>query len=161
MLVKDIMTKECDLTFLVPDMTIQEAAQKMKDAKRPHGGSAKGMLVKKEGGQLGMLSVKDLLEAVRLDCGDTDLSKQSWEGQLLERAQKPEVRSRTVRECMTNDVICVFPETTLARCERLMNEHGLQRMPVINEEGEIQGMVYIRDLSEVVINALINGDGGE
>jgi CBS domain containing-hemolysin-like protein len=42
-------------------------------------------------------------------------------------------------------------------CTDLMIKKGLQRLPVTDENGDIVGMVYIRDIFDMVAEYLIKG----
>ncbi|RME09727.1 MAG: CBS domain-containing protein [Ardenticatenia bacterium] len=53
---------------------------------------------------------------------------------------------QTVREIMTPDPITVTPDATLAAALQLMIEHGIRRLPVVTERGELVGIISDRDL---------------
>lgn len=52
----------------------------------------------------------------------------------------------TVGEVMVREVIAVHPDTSLQTAAELMLEHGISGMPVVDEEGRLQGMVSKTDL---------------
>ncbi|MDH4330069.1 MAG: CBS domain-containing protein [Candidatus Moranbacteria bacterium] len=155
MLVEDLMVHECDLEFLSPDMTLREAAKKMLETKRPHGASVKGMLVKEYEKVAGILSIKDILDALSTDYGDEQLSDFAWDGMLIDAAKSEKIRNKKVSECMTKDVKSVTPKTPLKKCSDIMRKEGLQRMPVM-ENGNLEGMIYIRDIAEIALLNLAN-----
>lgn len=57
-----------------------------------------------------------------------------------------------VRDLMTGDVVAVHPEDTLARVRDLMAERDVRHMPVVDDGGELVGLITQRDLLR---NALI------
>jgi CBS domain-containing protein len=61
-------------------------------------------------------------------------------------------RSTRVREILSPNPIWVTPEHEVADCLRLMTEHRIRHLPVL-EEGEITGVVSIGDLVNWTISA--------
>ena len=51
-----------------------------------------------------------------------------------------------VRDRMTPNPITVTPDTPFQDALRLMREHRFRRLPVVNEQGELVGIVSERDL---------------
>ena len=56
----------------------------------------------------------------------------------------------TVREFMTSPCITVTAESDVDECCRLMEEHMIRRLPVVDANGNLQGIV---SLADVVRNA--------
>lgn len=52
----------------------------------------------------------------------------------------------TVEEVMSREVIAVRPDTSLQMAAELMLEHGISGMPVVDEEGQLVGMLSKTDL---------------
>lgn len=52
----------------------------------------------------------------------------------------------TVQDVMTRDVITVKPATTIHEAARLMVDHGLSGLPVVNDEGQLVGIISDGDL---------------
>jgi CBS domain-containing protein len=52
----------------------------------------------------------------------------------------------TVGEVMVREVIAVHPDTSLQMAAELMLEHAISGMPVVDEQGRLQGMVSKTDL---------------
>jgi CBS domain-containing protein len=50
-------------------------------------------------------------------------------------------RTKTAVELMVTKVITIRDTATLEEAIRLMTEHGLKRLPVVNEAGIFQGMI--------------------
>ena len=53
----------------------------------------------------------------------------------------------TVAEVMTEDVICVEPETDLDEVASIMKQKKIRHIPVCGEGGSLHGMVSIGDLN--------------
>ena len=51
-----------------------------------------------------------------------------------------------VREIMTKDVIAVSPKTTIREAARLMVDHGISGLPVVNDDGNTVGILTEGDL---------------
>jgi CBS domain-containing protein len=65
---------------------------------------------------------------------------------LLDRGS----RETKVREIMTSDLITVSPADSVAECMRLMTEHRIRHLPVV-EDGALGGIVSIGDAVKGVI----------
>ena len=55
------------------------------------------------------------------------------------------------REIMNQDVVTVTTRTSLAEAARLMLRHGINSLPVVDEQGRVVGMVGIRDVLRVPV----------
>jgi CBS domain-containing protein len=51
-----------------------------------------------------------------------------------------------VREIMSSPVVCVTPETEIEETMAIMSEKRIRHSPVIDENGELAGMISIGDL---------------
>lgn len=56
----------------------------------------------------------------------------------------------SVEEVMTGQVYAVNPEDNVERALQSMQEHRIRRLPVINAEGELEGILSMND---IVLNA--------
>jgi len=70
------------------------------------------------------------------------------------RDQRPSGIS--VEEVMTGQVYGVTPEDDIEQALQTMQEHRIRRLPVLNAEGELEGILSMND---VVRNAKASGDG--
>jgi len=52
----------------------------------------------------------------------------------------------TVEEVMTRDVITVSPTTSIHQAARLMVEHGVSGLPVVDDDGRLVGIISEGDL---------------
>ncbi|HYV12642.1 MAG TPA: CBS domain-containing protein [Pyrinomonadaceae bacterium] len=62
----------------------------------------------------------------------------------------------SVEEVMTGQVYSVSPEDDVDQALQTMQEHKIRRLPVVNGEGELEGIVSMND---VVLNAKASDDG--
>ena len=59
-------------------------------------------------------------------------------------------RDTTVREIMTTEVVCVASRQSVDACMKLMTEHRVRHLPVV-ENGQLAGLVSIGDVVKAVI----------
>ena len=138
---------------MTPDMPLREAVLRLRGTKRRHGLSVKGMIVLDENKNIvGMLSIKDIMRAVIPFYLSADLSAFSWENMLEQMTYK--CRGKKVGDVMIAKVITISAEASLMACVDIMIKKGLQRLPVVNENKKLIGMIYIRDLYDLIANIL-------
>ena len=54
---------------------------------------------------------------------------------------------RTIREVMTSDSLVTAPEgTTLDAAEKILHEHRIEKLPVVDEGGTLQGLITVKDI---------------
>lgn len=53
-----------------------------------------------------------------------------------------------VRNWMTSNVITISPDTSLLKIGKLMHDHNVRRMPVVDSEGRLKGIVSDRDVRD-------------
>ena len=152
---KDIMEPVRD--YLSPDDTLKEAVNRMRVVRRGNGVvGVKGMVVLDgEGNLVGIVSIKDILKAIiPYYMTMTELGEFTWEGMLVEMAKK--VAGKKIEEIMTKDVITVSEDAPLMECADFIVKHNLQRLPVLNKEKKVVGMIYVRDLYYTIVQALLD-----
>lgn len=105
-----------------PGTTVQEAARTMKS-------EDVGSLPIVEGDQLvGVVTDRDL--AIR----------------VLAEGRSGET---TVGEVASKDVVTIDPQQTLEEAVRLMAEHQLRRLPVVEEDGKLVGILAQADIAQL------------
>ena len=57
----------------------------------------------------------------------------------------------SVGDIYTENVVAIEEETTVGRAINLMRENGISRLPVVNENGRLSGVVTTHDLVEVIV----------
>jgi len=143
---------------LTPSHTLGQAARAFAEASEATGRRVFGMMVVDEQGRLaGMLSMYDILLAVRPkhihlwgEMQDLDL-----EG-LLDRACRQAALLR-VGDVMSTDLITIEPDTHLFRVIDLMLKKHVRRIPVV-EGGRILGIVYLSRVFEYLQDRLTGGE---
>jgi CBS domain-containing protein len=66
----------------------------------------------------------------------------------------PANTTTTVETIMTKDVVTVTPDTDVAELMRLMTERRIRHVPVVDEEGQLLGLVSIGDAVKVRMDEL-------
>lgn len=115
---KEIMTR--DVQVIGPDSTIKEAARKMRD------GDFGMMPVAENDRMIGAISDRDI--AVRAVA----------EG----RANKTKVR-----DVMTDGITWAYEDDTIERAAQIMSEHQVRRLPVVNHDKRLVGIVALGDFA--------------
>ena len=141
---------------LSPDELLKDAVNKMRKAWRGEDRlGVKGMnVIDKDGTLIGMLSIKDVIRAVMpayMEFGE--VGELAWDGMLVEMTKK--AATKKVSELMTRDVITITENTPIMKCAHLLINHDIQRIPVLNEEKKVVGMIYVRDLYYAITKVLI------
>lgn len=58
--------------------------------------------------------------------------------------------SRPIRERMTaTGLVTASPGTTLDEAQRLLGEHRIEKLPIVDAEGKLQGLITIKDIEKV------------
>ena len=72
-------------------------------------------------------------------------------------------QGRTADMLMTSPAVTILPDATVAAAARLMNSHHIRRLPVVDADGKLAGIVSRRDLLRVFLrpDADIAADVGE
>jgi len=151
---KDLMVPATD--FLSPDDTLKKAVNLLRKARRGESRiGAKGLPVLDERGRLvGMLSMQDVLKAVfpfymsMMNLGDF-----SWDGMVEDIAKKS--GDKRIGDIMSKKVITVDEDAPLSECVDHMVKHNIKRLPVINSQGRVVGMLYERDVFFAVTKAML------
>ncbi|MBP1912754.1 CBS domain-containing protein [Thermococcus stetteri] len=65
---------------------------------------------------------------------------------VLERVAQEKFGRGKVEEYMTKDVITLKPDDTVAKALATMRDHAISRIPVVDEEGKLEGLVTLHDL---------------
>jgi CBS domain-containing protein len=117
--------KGSDVWSVGPDETVFSALETM--AERNIG----ALLVLEDDNLIGILSERDYARKVK----------------LLERGSK-ETR---VSEIMTTEIRTVGSSSTVAECMELMTEYRIRHLPVLDDDGQLAGMISIGDVVKAMI----------
>ncbi|ASJ03271.1 inosine-5-monophosphate dehydrogenase [Thermococcus profundus] len=80
---------------------------------------------------------------------------------LLERVSQEEFGKEKVEAHMTKDVITLLPDDTVAKALATMRDNAISRIPIVNEEGKIEGLVTLHDLIIRFIKPRFKAQAGE
>lgn len=103
-----------------PDVSVREAAKIMASA------NVGSVVILERDRMIGLFTERDLLRRVMLPDLRTDETK--------------------VSEVMTREVISAAPELSAAEGARLLREHHIRHLPILCTQGELLGVLSIRDL---------------
>jgi CBS domain-containing protein len=96
----------------------------------------------------GVVTESDLLAAEDVTARQARLNAESpkrW------RLREPGQASLTAGTLMTTPAITIQPDVTIPGAARLMNTHHVRRLPVVDSEGRLVGIVSRRDLLSVFL----------
>ncbi len=117
-LLKDLMSP--DVQFVSPDMTIEDAARKMRD------------------GDFGMLPVAEddrMIGAI----SDRDIA--------IRAVAKGLGASTKVRDVMSEGIAWAYDDDSVEQAARIMSERQVRRLPVVNREKRLVGIVALGDFA--------------
>ena len=108
-----------------------------------------GMPVLKMGRHVvGVVSESDLLAAEDKTVRQARLDAQSprrW------RLRQPRRIGLTAKTLMTTPAITIYPDATIPSAARLMNTHHVRRLPVVDSNGKLVGIVTRRDVLSIFL----------
>jgi CBS domain-containing protein len=126
MKVKDMMHKGVE--YVAPNAKLQAIAKKMRD--RDIG----AMLVCEDGKTLGMITDRDI--AIRALANGKDIS------------------TTEARDVMSHNVVFCRDNEEAEDALRIMESKKVRRLPVLNEDGKLVGMVSLGDISHALSHEL-------
>lgn len=85
------------------------------------------LIVVSDGIAIGILTERDLLKRV------------------LAKSKDP--RETKVREVMTRPLIYVGPDTDIDKAKEIMSKFGIKKLPVIDSEGRLVGLITVTDIA--------------
>jgi CBS domain-containing protein len=130
MKVKDVMTKLVE--FVRPETTVQEAAGKMKALNV-------GPIPVCEGDRvLGILTDRDIVVRAVAEGRDT--------------------RTTRVQDVMTRDVVCCNEDDDVKQAARLMKDHQIRRVVVVDAKKGLAGIVSLGDIAVDTHDDKLSGD---
>ena len=143
--------------YLTPDHTLKEAANLLRIARRGEENiGVKALPVLDSRGKLiGILSIGDILKAVYPKYMYLmDLGSFTWDGMVETIAKK--MANRKVKDYMTPMVITAKEDAPIMECIDHMLKHNVKRVPVLNKDNKVIGMLYERDIFYFITNAMQN-----
>lgn len=80
---------------------------------------------------------------------------------VLERVAQEKFGKEKVENYMTKDVITLRPDDTVAKALATMRDHAISRIPIVDEEGKLEGLVTLHDLIIRFIKPRFKAQAGE
>jgi len=119
MRVKEVMTRDAECTR--PDAALQDAAARMKEL------NVGALPVCDNDRLIGMITDRDITVRATADACDP--------------------RSTCVRHVMTPNLVYCFDDQLVSEAARLMQDNQIRRLPVLNRDKRLVGMVSLGDLA--------------
>jgi CBS domain-containing protein len=139
--VRDVMTEK------VVSVTEDVAYREIVETLAQHAVSAVPV-VAADGRVLGIVSEADLLHKMEFAGLEPHL-------RLLERKQRRAARAKasgdTARELMSSPAVTVSPDVALSAAAQAMEHERVKRLPVVDEQGRLVGIISRRDLLRVYL----------
>ena len=123
--IQDAMTS--NPTTIEPNTTAREAARIMKNE------DVGSLPIVEDGRLVGMITDRDLTVRVLAEGKDLDTP---------------------VSEIASKDVVTIDPQQSLEEAARLMAQHQIRRLPVVEEDGKLVGILAQADVAEAGHDAL-------
>ncbi len=103
-----------------------------------------------------IMEVAKIMEVQNVGCV-LIMEKQEIRGIVTDRdivvrgvAQKRDPANLTVKEIMTPNVVALREDADISFALNLMRQHSIRRLPVLNERGEVVGILSISDVARVI-----------
>ena len=134
MRVLDLMTTE--VVTVTPGMSLKEAARTMTDL------GVSGLPVLDDQGRIvGIITEADFLAR---EAGRAEPRRRRLLDALFSEPQIAEAEN--VEQAMTLDPVVIYPEASLTEAARVMVNHGVKRLPVVDAEGKLRGVISRADV---------------
>jgi CBS domain-containing protein len=105
-------------------------------------------VVDPDGHVLGVVSEGDLL--VKQGTQEIQYSRSLWDW-WRDRVNHRRASATTARQLMTTPAITISARSTVAGAARTMTQHGVKRLPVVDDDGKLVGIVSRRDVLTVFL----------
>lgn len=138
MRVKDVMTKRA--ISVRPGASLKEVAEIL-----ARGGISGLPVVDEEGRVLGVVSEADILQKER-GRGAERRGVLAWLSEWEGAEAEAKLRARTAGEAMTQPAVTIEGERPIWAATAAMIDHGVNRLPVVDAEGRLVGIVTRADL---------------
>lgn len=133
-----------DVITVGPDSSLKEAARRMVEA------GISGLPVTDDSARvIGIITEADFVS------GEADRRTERRAGLLRFLGKEAEIpdHERLVRDVMTTGVITITPDADHAEAARVMERHGIKRIPVVDEDGRLVGVVSRADILRAFVRA--------
>lgn len=58
--------------------------------------------------------------------------------------------NKLVKEIMTKEVISASKDTTLSQAEKLLHDHRIEKLPLVDKDGKVAGLITLKDIMKVI-----------
>lgn len=127
--IKDVMTREVQV--IGPDDTVRQAAQQMRE------GNFGLLPVQENDRMIGAISDRDIAIRVIADGKDGDTR---------------------VREVMSEGIVWAYEDDSVDHAAELMSEHQIRRLPIVNADKRLVGIMALGDVAVESTNAEAAGE---
>jgi CBS domain-containing protein len=107
-----------------------------------------------DGRVIGVISESDLMTRQARLYEERRAGKRFWRRPRRrggERAVAAKARALTAGELMSSPAITVQPQDSLVQAARVMERHRVERLPVVDDDGRLAGIVTRRDLLQIFL----------
>jgi Predicted transcriptional regulator, contains C-terminal CBS domains len=144
---------------LKPDNTLKEAVNLLQVVRHnEEWQGVKGLPVLDPAGKIvGILSMRDILKAVHpFYLSMMDLGDFTWDSMVKSLAQ--EAACKKVKDHMTSEVVTVRENEPLMECIDLMIKKNIKLLPVMDDRGQVEGMICEQDVFCAITGAMLDTD---
>jgi CBS domain-containing protein len=150
MLVKDVMSK--NVITISPEDSISDAIEKMAE------NNISGLIVVEEEKVVGVISESDVLRVFKSEIPEISTSTSTALSifLILEKGIKAinemkKIGKLKVKNLMSKRVFYVKPEYTILEAARIMSKKDVRRLPVIDENGKLVGVISRTDILRALV----------
>jgi len=143
------IAREGGLGFIHKNMTIEEQAEEVRRVKRSESGMIIDPVTLKADADLGM--ALNLMKRFKIGGIPITNDQNQLIGILTNRDLRFEKNlARKVDEVMTTGRLITVPVgTTLEQAKKILTEHKIEKLPVVSEEGKLEGLITYKDIMKV------------
>jgi len=152
MLVKDIMSK--NVITISPEDSISDAIEKM--AKN----NISGLIVVDGEKVVGVISESDVLKVFKSEMPEIEVSTNPTLSifLILEKgvemiSEMKKIGKLKVKDLMSKKVFYVRPEDTILEAARIMSKKDVRRLPVIDENDKLVGVISRTDILKALVSS--------
>ena len=144
--VRTVMTSL--VVMIYPEDPIQEAASRLVR------NGISGAPVVKDGKVVGVISELDIARALMGPANiDRGLQTKDVLALIMRTAPASQKHARTVADVMSAKIFTIGPDESLFKAARLLDRHGIKRLPVVDDEGYLVGILSRGDLVRAMVRS--------
>ena len=143
------IAREGGIGIIHKNMSIEEQASEVDKVKRSeHGVIVDPFFLSPENT---LLDAEDLMAKYKIS-GVPITENDKLVGILTNRDLKFEVDfSKKIKECMTHENLITAPEgTTLDEAKEILRRHKIEKLPIVDKNGGLKGLITIKDIEKAV-----------